>query len=128
MFRRANKITSLLVTAAAVMSLVPAYAADVKKIDSQDGNVYNAVAYKDGEFYIDGEVNNKDEAAYYLANGKYNHLSDIDTGSDIAAYGTKYVEVQDGDYYIDLSTGKVTNDSIADDARDDAASSFKKES
>jgi len=126
MFRRANKITSLLVTAAAVMSLVPAYAADVKKVDSQDGKVYNAVAYKDGEFYIDGEVNNKDEAAYYLANGKYNSLSDIDSGSDIATYGTKYVEVQDGDYYIDLSTGKVTDNSIADDARDDAASSLRK--
>ena len=128
MFRRANKITSLLVTAAAVMSLVPAYAADVKKVDSQDGTVYNAVAYKDGKFYIDGEVNDKDEAAYYLADGKYNNLSDIDAGSDITTYGTKYVDVQGGDYFIDLSTGKVTDDSIADDARDDAASSFKKES
>ncbi|NSA87698.1 hypothetical protein DZC18_002241 [Clostridium beijerinckii] len=32
MFKRANKITSLLVAAASVMSLVPAYAADVKKL------------------------------------------------------------------------------------------------
>jgi len=126
MFRRANKITSLLVTAAAVMSLVPAYAADVKKINSQDGTIYSAVAYKDGKFYIDGEVNDKDEAAYYLTDGKYNNLSDIDAGSDITTYGTKYVDVQDGDYFIDLSTGKVTDDSIAEDARDDAASSLRK--
>ena len=33
--------------------------------------------------YIDGEVDNKDEAAYYLANGKYNAIADVDTGSSI---------------------------------------------
>jgi hypothetical protein len=126
MFKRANKITSLLVTAAAVMSLVPAYAADVKKVDSQDGTIYNAVAYKDGKFYIDGEVNDKDEAAYYLADGKYNNLSDVDAGSDIATYGTKYVDIQGGDYFVDLTTGKVTDDSISDDATDDAASNLRK--
>jgi len=126
MFKRANKITSLLVTAAAVMSLVPAYAADVKKVDSQDGTVYNAVAYKDGKFYIDGEVNDKDEAAYYVADGKYNNLSDIDAGADTAAYGTKYVEVQGGDFFVDLTSGKVTDESVADNARDDAASSLRK--
>ena len=126
MFKRANKITSLLVTAAAVMSLVPAYAADVKKVDSQDGTVYNAVAYKDGKFYIDGEVNDKDEAAYYLADGKYNNLSDVDAGSDITTYGTKYVDVQGGDYFVDLTTGKVTDASIADDSRDDASSNLRK--
>ncbi len=126
MIRRTNKITSLLLAAAAIASMVPAYAADVKKVDSQDGKVYNAVAYKDGEFYIDGEVNDKDEAAYYLANGKYNSLSDIDSGSDIAAYGTKYVDVNDGDYFIDLTSGKVTDENVADNARDDAASNLRK--
>jgi len=127
MFRRANKITSLLVVAAAIVSIVPAYAADVKKIESQDGTVYNAVAYKDGQFYVDGEINNKDEASYYLASGKYNDLSsDITAGSDVVAYGTKYVEVQGGDYYVDLSTGKTTSDSVASNSRDDASSALRK--
>jgi hypothetical protein len=126
MFKRANKITSLLVTAAAVMSLVPAYAADVKKVDSQDGKVYNAVAYKDGKSYVDGELNNKDEATYYVADGKYNNLSDVDAGADITAYGTKYVEVQGGDYFLDLTTGKVTDDKVAENARDDAGSALRK--
>ena len=126
MFKRANKITSLLVGAATIISLVPAYASDIKKIQSEDGTVYNAIAYKDGKFYIDGEINDKDEATYYISNGKYKNLSDIDTGSDIEAYGTKYVDVDDGDYFVDLSTGKVTDDNIADDARDDAASALRK--
>ena len=45
-----NKVTSLLVAAAAIVSIVPANAADYTKIDSQEGTVYNAVAYKDGKF------------------------------------------------------------------------------
>ena len=53
MFKRANKITALLVAAAAVVSVLPATAAnaaDAKRIASEDGIVYNAVAYKDGKF------------------------------------------------------------------------------
>ncbi|WP_238860833.1 N-acetylmuramoyl-L-alanine amidase family protein [Clostridium sp. YIM B02569] len=129
MFRRANKITSLLLAAAAIVSIAPAtgaYAADYKKIEAQDGTIYDAVAYKDGKFYIDGEVNDKDEAVYYLNNGKYNDVSDIDTGSSVAAYGDKYVDVSNGDYFLDLGTGKATDESIKSNAEDDAAAALRK--
>ena len=126
MFKRANKITSLLVAAAAVVSIVPASAADVKKIDSQDGTVYNAVAYKDGTFYVDGEVEDKDEAAYYVSDGDYTQLDDIDSGSDIATFGEKYLDVEDGDYTVDLDKGSVTDDDIVSDTADDAASALRK--
>ena len=126
MFRRSTKITSLIVAAASVATMVPAMAADVKKVDSQDGTVYNAVAYKDGQIYIDGELEDKDEAAYYLANGKYTDLDDIDSGDNVNPYGDKYVEVDDGDYYLDLSTGKVTDDDVRGDAEDDAATALRK--
>lgn len=125
MVRRTSKITSLLLAAAAIVSMVPAYAADVKKIDSEDGTVYNAVAYKDGKALIDGEINDSDEA-YYYANGKYNDLPEVDSGSDYSVYESKYVEVDDGDYYVDLETGKVTDDSIREDALDDAESALRK--
>ncbi|CAI3682633.1 exported hypothetical protein [Clostridium neonatale] len=36
MFRRSTKITSLLVAAASIATMVPAMAADVKKVDTQD--------------------------------------------------------------------------------------------
>ena len=129
MFKRANKITALLVAAAAVVSVLPATAAnaaDYKRIESKDGTVYDAVAYKDGKFYVDGEVEDKDEATYYVADGKFKALEDIDTGSDYTLYGSKYINVEDGDYFIDLSTGKVTDDSIKDDNEDDAASALRK--
>ncbi|NFN94084.1 N-acetylmuramoyl-L-alanine amidase family protein [Clostridium botulinum] len=129
MFNRANKMTALLVAAAAVVSLVPATgvnAADVKRVDTKDGTLYHAVAFKDGNFYVDGEVNDKDEAAYYLADGKYNELDKIDSNSEVTIYGEKYVNVEDGDYFIDLTNGKVTDDDVKDDSEDDAASALRK--
>ena len=69
MIKRMNKITSLLVAAAAVASIVPATgvnAADYKKIDSKEGTIYEAVAYKDGKFYVDGNTKDGDTDAAYL--------------------------------------------------------------
>ena len=56
MFKRSNKITPLLVAAATVISLVPTSvsAAEVKKIESKDGTIYNAVSFSNGSCYIDG--------------------------------------------------------------------------
>ena len=129
MIKRLNKVTSLVVAAAAVSSLVPAtgvMAADYKRIQSEDGTVYNAQAFKGGKFYIDGELEDKDEAAYYVSNGKYTDLDDIDSGDDVELYGGKYLEVDNGDYYLDLETGKVTDDEIREDNKDDAESALRK--
>ena len=134
MIKRLNKVTSLVVAAAAVTSLVPAtgaMAADYKRIQSEDGTIYGAVAYKDGIFFIDGELEDKDEAAYYVNNGKYTDLdeSDIDSGdyesSEDSLYADKYVEI-DTDLYLDLETGKVSDDEVKEDNRDDAASALRK--
>ncbi|NSB12424.1 N-acetylmuramoyl-L-alanine amidase family protein [Clostridium beijerinckii] len=125
MFKRANKITSLLVAAASVMALVPAYAADVKKIDSEDGTVYNAVAYKDGKFFVDGEIND-DEEAYYVADGKFNKLEDVDSGDDAVLFGEKYLDVSDGDYTVDLDKGSVNDDNTPETTSDDTAENLRK--
>ncbi|POO90205.1 cell wall-binding protein, partial [Clostridium sp. 2-1] len=116
MFKRATKITSLLVAAASVMSLVPAYAADVKKIDSDDGTVYNAVAYKDGKFFVDGEIND-DEEAYYVSNGKFNKLEDVDSGDDAAGDLRKKIKDDTDDRY-DEDFAKNMIDENKDDTED----------
>lgn len=127
MFKRANKITSLLVAAASVATMVPAYAADVKKVDSQEGTVYNAVAYKDGEAYIDAEVNDTD-AGYYYKDGKFTELDNVDSGSAVEAFGSKYAKIDDGkDYNVDLESGKVLDSDVPGDTEDDAASALRKE-
>ncbi|NFG60712.1 N-acetylmuramoyl-L-alanine amidase family protein [Clostridium sp. CMCC3677] len=131
MFNRANKATALLVAAAAVVSLVPATgvnAADYKRIESKDGTVYSAQAYKDGSFVIDGNVKDEDtEAVYFLNEGKYTELEDVDTGVDFdGTYGEKYLSVDGGDYYVDLTNGKVTDEDLKEDNIDDAATTLRK--
>jgi len=125
MIKKISKVTSLLVAAATMISILPASAAEVKKINSDDGVVYNAVAFKDGKAIIDGEVKDND-GAYYYANGKYTELKDVDSGSDFAVYGTKYVNVDEGDYFVDLEKGSVTDDNMDEDDEDDAASQLRK--
>lgn len=126
MIKGMSKATSLLVAAAAIVSIIPANAADYTRISSQEGTIYSAVAYKDGKFYLNGEVEGQDEAAYYLADGDYTDLSDIDSGSSAEGYGSKYANIENGDYFLDLETGKVTDDSIKEDAEDDAATALRK--
>lgn len=122
MFKRVNKITSLLIAAAAVVSIMPSGAsAATKDIKSKEGEIYNAIAYKDGKAYISGEPYKKDEAAYYLNAGKYSELEDIDSDDKAEAYGSKYVEIEDGSYYVDLSTGKVSDADVKEKELDDFA-------
>ena len=131
MIKRMNKITSLLVAAAAIVSIAPATgvnAADYNKIDSKEGTIYEAVAYKDGKFYVDGNTKDGDtEAAYYLSGDKYTELENVDSGANVTGtFGDKYLNVDSGDYYVDLSTGKVTDDNLASDNKDDAATALRK--
>lgn len=130
MFKRANKITSLLVATSAIVSIIPATgvnAASYEKIDSQEGTIYKAVAYKDGTFYIDGDTEDvSEEGAYYLNGGDYNELDNVDSGSNISIYGSKYLNVDSGSYYVDLSSGKVTDDDLSSDNKDDASMALKK--
>ncbi|NFO04773.1 N-acetylmuramoyl-L-alanine amidase family protein [Clostridium botulinum] len=129
MFNRSNKATALLLAAAAVVSLVPATgvsAADYKRIEVKDGTVYDAVAYKDGKVYIDGDLEGKDEAVYFLNDGKYTELEDIDVDSNSTVYGDKYANVNEGEYFVDLTNGKVTDDDIKDENFDDAALALRR--
>ncbi|SFD26811.1 N-acetylmuramoyl-L-alanine amidase family protein [Clostridium uliginosum] len=131
MIKRVNKLTALLVAATAVASMVPgitANAADYTKIASQEGTIYAAKAYKDGKFYVDGNVKDgTSEAAYYLNGGQYTQIDGIDSGATVTGtYGDKYVSVDDGSYYVDLSSGKVTDEKVAENAKDDAAMALKK--
>lgn len=128
MFKRLNKITSLLVLASAVISLVPSSvnAADIKRFESEDGTIYKAVAYKDGKFYIDGEVNGKDEENYYLQNGKFTELENIGAQDEYKLYGDKYIDFENEDYYLDLSSGKETDAELEEDDTDNAATNLRK--
>lgn len=106
-----RKIALLLVVATSIMPIVPARALDTITISPQEGTLYNAIAYKDGKAYIDGDIYD-DEAAYYQSNGDFKPLSNIDSGDDVHIFGEKYIDVNDGDYTINLDNGTVTDDDI----------------
>jgi len=132
MFKRSNKITSLLVAAAAVVSLVPAgvSATEVKKIESQDGTVYTAASFKNGSYYIDGEdINgNSNSAVYYVSpDGEYKELEDITSGSTAYNFATIYTNVDEGDYAVDMTNGTVLDTNIREDIVDDAGEALRKE-
>ncbi|WP_252229288.1 hypothetical protein [Clostridium sp. ZBS15] len=124
MFNRANKMTALLVAAAAVVSLVPATGVNATtRLGSKDGTVETAVAFKDGKYIYEGYRSDDDDKAIYYNNGgdKDKQLENIEDATLHGAYGDKYAFLTDGsdEYLVDLSNGKVIDDDIlAGDMRD----------
>lgn len=128
MLKRISKMTSLLVCAASIISIVPAMAADVKKVDSQDGTVYAAKA-KGAGIYIDGEINGKDEAEYFMTpDGKYNSIDGIDAGlavDDLLL--NQYLVMDDNDTVADIKDNyKIVDGKKRSDLQDDVATTLRK--
>jgi len=95
-----------MLAAAAVVAIMPVNAyASSDKVKGIKGEIYNAIAYKDGKSYIAGKPKSKDDAAYYFDGNRYKELKDINSDEKIEAYGEKYVKVDDGEYFVDLSSG-----------------------
>lgn len=126
-YKKTAKATTSLVVIASVFSAIPAEAESYKRIQDNEGIVYDGLAYKDGIFYIDGEVDQLDEGNFYLSDGKYIRLKKINSGDSFNLYGEKYLEIENGDYYVDLNTGKIIDDSIKEDEKDDALINLRKQ-
>ncbi len=122
MFKRANKITALLVAAASVMAMVPAMAAT--KLGTKDGTIENGVAFKDGKYLYQGYRTDDDTSGlYYNAGDKDKKLDDAsEINTTYGKYGDRYVSALDGndDYIVDLSTGKISDDDTVQDSYDTA--------
>ena len=117
MFKRANKITALLVAAASVMSVVPAMAAT--KLATKDGTSDNAVAFSDGKYLYEGYRTSDDNKGLYYNAGDKDKMLDTATEIDPAngKYDNKYVAALDGSdqYMVDLSNGTISDDTTVDD-------------
>lgn len=126
-YEKTAKATTSLVVIASVFSAIPAEAESYKRIQDNEGIVYDGLAYKDGIFYIDGEVNQLGEGNFHLSDGKYIKFKKINSGDNFNLYGEKYLEIENGDYYVDLNTGKIIDDNIEEDEKDDALTNLRKE-
>jgi hypothetical protein len=123
MIKRMNKVTSLLVAAAAVMSLVPATAVSAaERLETKTGTIDSAIAFDGGNYIYDGYKTSDDATGvYYNAGDKDKLLEDFNADS-ITKYGSKYAKVVDGsdEYVVDLSTGQVVADETTAEDKDAA--------
>jgi hypothetical protein len=133
MFKRANKITALLVAAASIMSVVPAMAADTTtttgtRLESKDGTIENAVAYSGGKYAYQGYKSSDDtDAVYYNGGDKDKALDDLSSADLNTAYADKYAFANNGSdqYLVDLTSGDVTDSTTPVDDADTAATKLQ---
>lgn len=120
-----NKKVAALLIAIQSMAFLPAVqvnAADLSKVKSQNGEINDAVAFKDGTSCISGNIDGLGNGTFILSNGNFNKLNNINSDSDINFYGDKYADVHDGQSFIDLSNGAVVSNNVKK-SDDDSASS-----
>ncbi|EHJ02147.1 cell wall binding repeat-containing protein [Clostridium sp. DL-VIII] len=126
MFKRANKITALLVAAASVMSVVPAMASD--KLGTKDGTIDNAVAFSDGKYAYQGYRTDDDDLGIYYNDGsKDKALDDVEDADLEGSFQDKYAYAKDGDdeYLVDMTNGDVSDDDTPEDQYDTAKTKLK---
>ncbi|OOM75220.1 N-acetylmuramoyl-L-alanine amidase family protein [Clostridium sp. BL-8] len=130
MFKRKNKITALLVAAASIMSVVPAMAADstTSRLQSNDGNITNAIAYSDGKYAYQGYKSSDDTDEIYYNDGTQDKALDDLSSADLnTTYADKYAFANDGSdqYLVDLTNGDISSDTTPSDDIDTAATKLQ---
>ena len=119
MIKRMNKVTSLLIAAAAVVSIIPATgvnAATTQQLETKQGTIENAIAFDGGKYIYDGYKTQDDQTAvYYNAGDADKQVEDFNADS-MTKFGNNYAKVTNGsdEYLVDLSTGTVADDTTAD--------------
>jgi len=123
MFKRANKITALLVAAASIMSVVPAMAST--RLGTKDGTIENAISFKDGKYIYQGYRTDDDNKSVYYNDGtKDKELDDLTDATLNDKYDTNSAISWDGttdEYLVDLSKGTVSDEDLASDTQSTAA-------
>jgi len=129
MIKRMTKATSMLVAAAAIVSLIPATGASAaEKLETKEGTISQALVFDGGKYIYDGYKTSDDETGIYYNAGSDKALADIEDADTIEAYGTKYAKVteNDGDeYLVDLTTGKIVEDETSADIQDTLSTKLK---
>ena len=117
MIKRMNKVTSLLIAAAAVVSLIPATgvkAAD--RLETKNGTIESAIAFNGGKYIYDGYKTENDATGIYYNAGSADKLLEDFNPTSMDKYGSNYSKIMDGsdEYLVDLSTGTVLDETTAD--------------
>ena len=117
MIKRMNKVTSLVVAAAAVASLVPVNSVSAAtKLETLEGTLENVQAFDGGKYIFDGYKNeDQDSAMYYFNGSKDVEIEDVDGSDEQTKYGKEFINFDNSDETLfNLSTGKVDEDTVSD--------------
>ncbi|WP_315071619.1 N-acetylmuramoyl-L-alanine amidase family protein [uncultured Clostridium sp.] len=130
MIKRMSKATSLLIAAAAVVSLMPATGASAAttQLATKDGTINKAIAFSNGNYLYEGYKNDNDNDGLYYNSGNQDKSLDSVSNADIeGTYADKYAYALDGSdqYLVDLSNGNVSDDQTPEDDADTAATKLK---
>ncbi len=133
MLKRSMKAIGLIVAATSIMSMVPAMADEVKKVETLDGTVEDAKAYGNGIFLVYGYKTEDDDTSIYSAtvDGKFNKIDGVDSSDYKTTFGDPakgiYIPVDDYDEeYLDASNNfKIVDDDLNQSQLDDASRKLK---
>jgi glucan-binding YG repeat protein len=130
MIKRMSKVTSLLVAAAAMASLMPAIGANAAttQLPTQEGTIENAIAYANGSYVYQGYKGSDSTDGVYYNNGTQDKSLDELSSADVdSSYGSQYAFTNDGSdqYLVDLTTGDVTDNTTPVDDADTAATKLQ---
>ena len=128
MIRKKSRAIALFIAiqSLAFFSTIEINAAVVKESVSQNGEINNAKAYKDGHFYIEGNIEGIGSGACYLKDGVYSNLKNVTSNIDTSIYGSKYVEIHGGEYYLDMSNGVLSSSKLKKNDIDNASDKLRK--
>ncbi|MFW2499812.1 N-acetylmuramoyl-L-alanine amidase family protein [Clostridium diolis] len=156
MLKRTTKITSLLVAAASIVSMVPAVAADAAKesntstasdsakdsitdtllstsptkVEAKEGTIYSAKEIEQGVYCVDAELNDEEEAIYIWKNGEFTKLKDADPDGKIDGQyvyeGVKYIRFEDGDCINETTGEKYDGGDVKELVFDDFGTALRK--
>ena len=120
MIKRTKSILSLAIASASLISIMPASAA-VQFIEETDGEIRQAISYKDGKYLYEGSKGDNEYGVYYNNGQEDIKLENIDSLYDYSKYRSNYISVTNGRHEdsINLENGTIDeNVSTEDDELD----------
>lgn len=117
MIKRMNKLAAILVTATALVSIVPATSVSAStRLETFAGNLESVQAFDGGKYVYDGYKNtNQDTSTYFFNGTKDIEIKDVDSLDQTVKYSNNYLGFNNSDAtLLNLSTGKIEDETIQD--------------
>lgn len=132
MLKNVCRNTALLLSAASIVSIVPAMASE--RLGNKEGTLKQAISFENGYYSYYGYRTEEDDTGIWYNKGDntkdiFNNDLENYTFNNASKYGDKYVYAKDynnrDEYLVDLTTGKIVDDVTAEEKREIAKSKLE---